>query len=78
MERHRVSFEKAATIFDDPMFITFVDEEHSQDEERYISLGLSRHGRLVMLAHTDREGRIRIISARLATKKEEQFYAKAE
>ncbi len=78
IEKHQVSFDEAATVFDDPMFITVVDEEHSVDEERYITVGLSKRGRLLMVAHTDREGRIRIISARKATKKEEQFYAEAE
>jgi uncharacterized DUF497 family protein len=77
MERHQVSFEEAATAFDDPMFIMFVDEEHSLDEERYITIGLSNRGRLLMLAHTEREGRVRIVGAREATKKEEQFYAEA-
>jgi len=77
IERHQVSFEEAATVFDDPMFIMFVDEEHSLDEERYITIGLSERGRLLMLAHAEREGRVRIISARKATKKEEQFYAEA-
>jgi len=75
---HRVSFEEAATVFDDPMFITFVDEEHSVDEERYITIGLSKRGRLLLVAHTDHEGQIRIISARKATKKEELFYAETE
>jgi uncharacterized DUF497 family protein len=78
VKRHRISFEEAATVFDDPMFITFVDEEHSGDEERYITIGLSKRGRLLLVAHTDHEGRIRIISARKATKKEELFYAEAE
>ncbi len=77
IEKHQVSFDEAATVFDDPMFITVVDEEHSVDEERYITIGLSKQGRLLMVAHTDREGRIRIISARKATKREEQFYAEA-
>ena len=65
-------------MFDDPLFITFIDKEHSLDEERYITLGLSDRGRLLMLAHAERGGRIRIISARRATKKEEQFYAKTD
>ena len=76
-EKHLVSFEEAATVFDDPMFITFIDDEHSIDEERYITIGLSSCGRLLMLAHADRKDHIRIISARRATKKEEQFYAEA-
>jgi uncharacterized DUF497 family protein len=66
------------SIFDDPVFITVVDEEHSTDEERYVSIGSSENGRLLMVAHTDRDERIRIISARKATKKEEQFYADSE
>jgi uncharacterized DUF497 family protein len=60
------------------MFITFVDEEHSRDEERYITIGLSNRGRLLVIAHTDREGQIRVISARKATRREAKFYAQAE
>jgi uncharacterized DUF497 family protein len=78
MDKHGVSFEEAATVFYDPLFIMVVDEEHSVDEERFITIGQSSQGRLLMLAHTDRGGRIRIISARKATRKEEQFYAEAE
>jgi uncharacterized DUF497 family protein len=59
------------------MFITFIDDEHSIDEERHITIGLSSRGRLLMLAHADRKDGIRIISARRAIKKEEQFYAEA-
>ena len=75
--KHKVSFEEASTVFHDPLFITVVDDEHSLDEERYITLGLSNRGRLVMVAHTDRTEMIRIISARPATKQEEEFYANA-
>lgn len=78
LDKHQVSFDEAATVFDDPLFITVVDDEHSLDEERYITLGLSNRGRLVMVAHTDRQGWIRLISARKATRNEEQFYAKAD
>jgi uncharacterized protein len=77
-KQHHVSFDEAATVFDDPAFITFVDEEHSVDEERYITIGFSKSGRLLMVAHTDQDGEIRIVSARQATRREEQFYAKAE
>ena len=77
VERHRVSFEEAATVFDEPLFVTFVDDEHSIDEERYITIGLSNRGRLLMLAHADRHQRIRLISARRATAKEEEFYAES-
>jgi len=78
VEKHQVSFEEATTVFDDPLFITVIDEEHSVEEERYITIGLSQRGRLLLVAHTDRAGRIRIISARKATKREERFYAEAE
>jgi hypothetical protein len=78
LPRHEVSFDEAATVFDDLMFITLVDEEHSVDEERYITIGLSKPGRLLVVAHTDRDGKIRIISARKATKKEAKFYAETE
>lgn len=78
IRNHGVSFDEAKSVFNDPGFITVVDEEHSIDEERYISIGISANGRMLMLAHTDRNGRIRIISARRATKKEEKFYANSE
>jgi len=69
-----VTFAEASSVFDDPMFITLLDDEHSVDEERFITIGLSNKNRLVMIAHTERENRIRIISARKATKNEEKFY----
>jgi uncharacterized DUF497 family protein len=73
-QKHDVSFEEASTIFDDPQFITFLDDEHSIGEERYITIGLSSKNHLLMVAHTERENRIRIISARKAVKHEEKFY----
>ena len=78
LQKHQVSFEEAATVFDDPNFITVIDEEHSGDEERYITIGVSQLARILMVAHTDRGGHIRIISARKATRQEMRFYAKAE
>jgi uncharacterized DUF497 family protein len=74
LRKHGISFEEAGTVFDDPLFITVLDEEHSVDEERYITVGLSGMGRLLLIAHTDRQGAIRIISARIATKRERRFY----
>lgn len=64
-------------MFDDPGFVTFVDVEHSDAEERYITIGLSRQGRILLVAHTDTVGRVRIISARTATRREEQSYVNA-
>jgi uncharacterized protein len=76
--KHEVEFEEATTVFADPMFITVIDAEHSEDEERYISIGLSTLGRLLLVSHTDRAAKIRIISARKATRKEAKFYAEAD
>lgn len=74
LQKHQVDFEEASSIFDDPQFITFLDEEHSADEERYITIGLSNKNRLLIVAHTERNDNIRIISARKVTKNEERFY----
>jgi uncharacterized protein len=57
--------------------LTVIDEEHSSDEERYITIGLSNMNRLLLVAHTERNEGIRIISARKATKNEEKFYEEA-
>lgn len=78
LSKHEVAFEEAATVFEDPLFITLLDEEHSTDEERYITVGVSHRGQTLLVAHADREDTIRIISARRATKYEEEFYAEAE
>jgi uncharacterized protein len=77
LQKHQIDFEEASSIFDDPQFITFLDEEHSTDEERYITIGLSNKNRLLMVAHTDRNDHIRIISARKVTKHEEKCYQEA-
>ncbi|MBI5963894.1 MAG: BrnT family toxin [Chloroflexi bacterium] len=77
LKKHDVDFQEASTIFDDPLFITFLDEEHSTDEERYITIGLSSKQRLLMVAHTEHGNKIRIISARKVTKNEENFYTEA-
>lgn len=74
-QKHQVDFEEASTIFDDPQLITFLDDEHSIDEERYITIGLSNKNRLLMVAHTEHKNDIRIISARKAVKNEEKFYS---
>ncbi len=76
--KHDVSFEEAATVFEDPLLITVVDVEHSTDEDRFITIGLSHQGRLLVVAHAEPMGRIRIISARQVTRREEQFYAESE
>ena len=73
-EKHGVSFEEAATIFNDSLSVTFPDPDHSIGESRYIIIGVSRFGQLLMVAHTDRTKTIRIISVRKATRPERKFY----
>lgn len=72
--KHQVSFEAASTVFGDPLSLTIFDPDHSQDEDRYITMGASADGQLLLVSHTDRESRIRIISARLASKRERKAY----
>lgn len=72
--KHCISFEEAATVFGDPLATTFDDPEHSMTEQRFITIGESRDGDILVVAHTSRENRIRIISAREATRRERRFY----
>jgi len=79
LQKHRVSFERAAQVFLDPWMISIYDEEHSEAEERWITLGMDSSGVLLVVVHTFREMdasycRIRIISARKATRKEAKQY----
>ncbi|MEA5554386.1 BrnT family toxin [Anabaena cylindrica UHCC 0172] len=73
-EKHGVSFQEAATTFNDPLSVTFPDPDHSIGESRYVIIGISRFGQILVVAHTDRGDKIRIISARKATRKERKFY----
>jgi uncharacterized DUF497 family protein len=72
--RHGVSFGEAATVFADPLGWAFPDPDHSQGENRYVLVGMSARRRILMVAHTDRDDRTRIISAREATRQERRFY----
>lgn len=76
LKKHQVSFEEAKTVFFDDFAVQFFDDEHSQDEERFIMLGMSSTARLLVVCHCERaEGEvIRIISARKATRGEAAFY----
>ncbi len=74
LEKHGVSFDEAATVFADPLYIDFFDPEHSDDEHRYIRVGGSERRRVLVVSYTERRGTTRLISARLATKKERQAY----
>jgi uncharacterized DUF497 family protein len=79
LRRHRVGFERAATIFVDPRTVSIPDEEHSEEEEHWVTIGLDISGNVLVVVHTfeelDSAGcRIRLISARKATKKEAKQY----
>ena len=73
--KHDVTFTEAATVFGDPLARTRADPRHSVGEERLVTLGQSRQGRLLVVAHTERGETIRIISARPATAHERRQYA---
>lgn len=73
-QKHGVSFWEAATVFQDALSITYPDSDHSIGESRYVMIGLSRYGQLLVVAHAERGNRIRIISARRATRNEQRFY----
>jgi uncharacterized protein len=72
--KHRVSFHEAATVFADPLAVTYHDPDHSISEERFITVGMSRTGRVLIAAHSDRGENIRIISARKTTLSERKHY----
>lgn len=74
LEKHGISFQEAATVFNDPLSVTSPDPDHSIGENRYVIIGISRFGELLVVAHTDRGEKIRIISAREATRQERRFY----
>ena len=70
IRKHSVSFDEAATVFLDPLALTFPDPDHSGGEEREITIGSSTRHRVVFVSHCQRRERIRIISARKATRRE--------
>lgn len=72
--KHGVDFEEAKTIFNDPFAITIYDPYHSISEDRFIDLGHSSKGRILVVVYTERNETIRLISSRIATKKERQDY----
>ena len=72
--KHGVDFREAATVFDDPLSTTFPDADHSEGEQRFLILGMSALGRILVVSHTDSGDTIRIISARATTRRERRFY----
>ena len=76
LKKHRIAFENAATVFLNPLAATFPDPDHSLDEQREITIGYTIEGSLVLVSHCERKGRIRMISARPATRTERDQYEK--
>ncbi len=74
LKRHSISFEECTTIFSDPLSVTISDPDHSIGENRYIDIGHSARGRILLVVYTEREDNIRIISCREATRRERGYY----
>jgi len=72
--KHRVGFPEATTVFGDPLSITISDPDHDNAEERLVTLGVSERRRLLVVVHTGKGKRIRLISARRATTHERHTY----
>jgi hypothetical protein len=71
---HKVSFEEAETVFDDPLYVDFFDPDHSEDEQRFLIVGESRQRRLLIVSYTERGEVTRLISARDVTASERKAY----
>lgn len=78
LKDHKVSFEEASTVFGDPLAMLMTDPDHSEEEERYLLLGMSLRGRLLVVSFAERPPRTRLISAREATRHERRQYEEGE
>ena len=76
--RKHVDFHEAVTTLEDPLSTTYPDPEHSVDERRFLTIGMSGKGRVLVVAHMDRRAAVRMISARPATPRERRFYEEGE
>ena len=74
LSRHGVSFDEAKTVFDDPIYVDFYDPDHSYGEHRYIIIGQSQQGRLLIVSYTERGEFLRLVSAREVTRREREAY----
>ena len=74
LRKHGVSFHEAVTVFYDPLSLTISDPDHSSGEERFLDIGVSAAGRLLVVAYTQRSSGVRIISCRRTTRSERQAY----
>lgn len=78
IRKHQIDFDEAQTIFDDPLQMNVNDPDHSFDERRFITFGFSNKNRLLIIAHTFRDGKIRIITARKPTRRERLVYEEGD
>ncbi|MGF1459033.1 MAG: BrnT family toxin [Leptolyngbyaceae cyanobacterium] len=74
LSKHAVSFKEAKTVFNDPLYVDFYDPDHSEDERRYLIVGESNQGRVLIVSYIERENSIRLISAREVTRTERAAY----
>jgi len=74
LRKHKVFSEDAVTVFDDPMAVTRDDPDHLEDERRFLTIGSSKGGRLLVVCHCDRPNRIPLISARKANRRERRYH----
>lgn len=72
--KHRVSFQEAATVFGDPLAVTYSDPDHSLSEQRFVTVGMSSADQVLIVAHADRNENVRIMSARKTTQYERKHY----
>jgi len=77
-KKHGVSFEEAVSVFADPLAVTIDDPDHSIGESRFLTVDQSTMQRLLVVSHTERDGQVRLISARLATRQERKSYESGE
>ena len=78
LRKHGVDFHEAATVFGDTLSTTFPSQDHSESEVRFLTIGLSANRQILVVAHTEDDEVIRIISARAATAQERRFYEKGQ
>ena len=74
LKKHDVSFNEATTVWNDSLYIELIDHKHTLDEKRFYMIGKSEQNRLIVISFTERENKVRIISARLLTPRERREY----
>ena len=78
LQKHRVTFEEASSVFSDPLAVTYSDGVHSLNEDRFLTFGMSLSGRILIVSHTEIDTGIRIISARKADSSERKIYEQGQ